>query len=178
MAEFRLSQEQFEALHSDLETQGGFTVDPGTGAPRTKGISVAPAKNEVTSPIDETSPADIREYHDRPQNQERYARGASLGGWRSDKKKLDYLDTPTVYPETPGGHARARNQMLKSNQLAAYHISRGVEELNPFHPGNQDFDVVSSDNSPEQQKIWAEMPRHASTKKGKKLPLVEGQSFT
>jgi hypothetical protein len=176
MSEFNLSQGQFKGLFNDLKTQGGFTVNPGTGAPKKKGISVATEANEMRLDRTETSPGKLSEYHGDSDNQERFGRGASFGGWRSEGGD-DFIDTPTVYPETPGGQARARNQMLKSNQIGSYHISRGATELNPFHPENQSMDVVSSDNSPAQQQIWKDMPRGSTKGKGKKMPL-RGQSFS
>lgn len=173
MGEFNLSKGQFKGLFEDLGSQGGFTVHPGTGAPKSKGISVATEANELRLDRTDTSPEKLAGYHQDPGNQERFGRGASLGGWRSEGGD-DFIDTPTVYPETPGGQSRARNQMLKSNQIGSYHISKGGTELNPFHPENQSMDVVSSDNSPAQQQTWKDMPRRKT--KGKKMPL-RGQSF-
>lgn len=158
MSKFVLQPDQFQALHNDLGESGGFTVNPTTGAPKTSGISVAPAANELRLEKG-ASPEDISAYHSAPGNQERFSRGASLGGWRDDKSGDDFLDTPTVYPETPGGLSRARNQMLLSNQIAGYQISKGHTLLNPFHPENKSLDIVSSDDSPEQQQIWRDMPR-------------------
>lgn len=174
MNDFNLSQGQFKGLHKDLATQGGFTVHPGTGIPKTKGISVATETNELRLDRADTSPQKIAEYHSDSGNQERFGRGASLGGWRSEGGD-DFIDTPTVYPETPGGHSRARNQMLKSHQIGSYNLSKGTTELNPFHPENQSMDIVSSDNSLDQQKAWKDMPRRVT--KGKMIPL-RGQSFS
>lgn len=166
---------QFDEVHKRLASEGGFTVNPGTGARVTKGISVAPAGNERTVPSATSGPADIASYH--AANTERFGKGASLGGWRHEG--TDYLDTPTVYPATPGGVSRSRRQMLASDQIASFNLSDFSESFNPYHPANRGGDIVAHD-TPEQRETWQEMPRRVGkTPKGRKMALRgEGQSFT
>lgn len=170
-----LSANQFGALHRSLAEDGGFTVSPFTGEPVTSGISVAPDGNELRIPAADTSPGALRAYHESADNQQRFGRGASFGGWRDDNSGDDFIDTPTVYEDTPSGQSRARNQMLKSNQIAAYNIGPGHTLINPFHPENKSLDIVSSDDSPEQQAAWRDMPRRQT--KGSRVEL-RGQSFS
>lgn len=134
---------QFDAVNAanKLETETGYTIDPRTNKDVTSGISVAPRGNEVQkSPA---TPADIAEYHmanaDRFESNKTYM----MGGWR-DSSGTDYLDTPNVHPITPGGggEARARRQMVLSNQEAGFNITKFRETgdpdvatiRNPFHP--------------------------------------------
>jgi hypothetical protein len=142
----------------------------------TSGISVAPAGNELRIPAAQSTPQAIAGYHADSGNQARFSRGASLGGWRSEDSGDDFIDTPTVYPNTPGGQSRARNQMLKSNQIAAFDLDSFHTLLNPFHAENQGREVSSSEDSPEQRQIWRDMPRRQT--KGKKITPTEGMSFS
>jgi hypothetical protein len=123
-------------VHAELAANGGFTVNPTSLEPITKGISVAPFGNERKLPVSESSPEALEEYHG--ENTDRFARGASLGGWRSADTNTgaesDYYDTPTVYPETPGGITRSRRQMVLSRQEAAFNLRTFDEIFNPFHP--------------------------------------------
>lgn len=178
MGSFNLSRGQFEGLFNDLATQGGFTVNPGTGEAAKRGISVATEANEKRFAAADTSPGALAEYHGDAGNQERFGRGASFGGWRDSRSGDDFLDTPTVYPETPGGLRRARNQMLKSDQIAAYRISSGDTLVNPFHPANQSEEIVSSDNSPAQQEMWRDMPRNITGGRKRKITENTGESFS
>jgi hypothetical protein len=171
-----LSEGEFKKLHGKLGSDGGFTVNPRTGVAVSSGISVAPAGNEMRIPAGRTTPGSLASYHGDPGNQERFTRGASFGGWRSENSGDDFIDTPTVYQNSAGGQSRARNQMLKSNQISAYDIDRGETLLNPFHSENKSLDVVSSDDSPVQKETWREMPRRAT--KGKKITPSEGMSFS
>lgn len=139
-----LNADQFAAIHAKLGTAGGFTVDPHTGADITSGISVAPRGNERKIPIDQSTPDAVAGYH--ADNTARFgpgkraagapkgpadSRNASLGGWRSEDS--DYLDTPTVYKNTPAGERGARKQMVLSGQEAAFHLDSFTERFNPFH---------------------------------------------
>lgn len=127
-----LTSDQFKGLSGRLATDGGFTVNPVTGHDITSGISVAPFGNEHKAPVGMMSPAAIAGYH--AANTERWtgARNASLGGWRSDD--ADYLDTPTVYKNTPQGQSAARKNMVLSSQEAGFDLDSFQEVLNPFHP--------------------------------------------
>jgi len=149
-----LSKKQFQETHGKLASQGGFTINPGTGESVTEGISVAPAGNERQLRGKESTPEALAAYH--AENTERFGRGASLGGWRN--KGTDYLDTPTVYPNTPGGVSRSRRQMLASSQIASFNLSTFTESFNPYHPENRTGDIVAHD-TPEQRETWQEMPR-------------------
>ena len=125
-----LSPTQFNEVQTKLQG-GGFTVNPRSGADVTSGISVAPLDNERIIKGG-ASASDLASFHGSAGNQERFGRGASFGGWR--KEGTDYIDTPTVYPNTPGGEARARKQMVLSDQMAGYNISTKTEQSNPFNP--------------------------------------------
>lgn len=149
-----ISKDQFGEIHALLKSQGGFTVNPGTGEAITEGISVAPAANELKLRGKESTPEAVAGYH--AANAERFGRGASMGGWRN--KGTDYLDTPTIYPNTPGGVSRSRRQMLASDQIASFNLSTFSESFNPYHPENRTGDIVAHD-TPEQRQTWAEMPR-------------------
>src|SRR5262245_48991394 len=149
-----LSKEQFAEIHGRLASEGGFTVNPKSGARVTKGISVAPAANELQIPVSQSTPASLAAYHG--ENAPRFAKGASLGGWRHEG--TDYLDTPTVYPATPGGVSRSRRQMLASNQIASFNLGDFSESFNPYHAANRRGDILAHD-TPEQRQTWQEMPR-------------------
>lgn len=125
-----LSDAQFKDIHSRLATDGGFTVDAHKGEAITTGISVAPHSNERRLAVTESTPDALKQYH--ADNAPRFAKGASLGGWRSEND--DFLDTPTVYPNTPGGNTRARRQMVHSRQEAGFNLDNFQEVFNPFHP--------------------------------------------
>lgn len=149
-----ISKKQFGEIHGRLASQGGFTVNPTSGEAVTEGISVAPAANERKLRGKESTPEALEGYH--AENADRFGRGASLGGWRN--RGTDYLDTPTVYPHTPGGVSRSRRQMLASNQIASFNLSTFSESFNPYHADNRKGDIVAHD-TPEQRQTWAEMPR-------------------
>lgn len=138
----QLSTNQFKEIHGKLASDGGFTVDPRTGDAVTSGISVAPMDNERVLAPGQSSPASIQSYHGEPGNQERFdrAKATKLGGWRGPDGS-DYLDTPTVHPHTPGGGglARARKQMVLSDQIAAFDLDSFDELPNPFHPGGREM---------------------------------------
>lgn len=190
----QLSRGQFKALHAQLGTDGGFTVNPFTGEAVTSGISVAPHGNEERIPAANSAPQDLANYHADIDNQRRFDRGASFGGWRETKeipkddydytksgnpgdvRITDFLDTPTVYPNTPGGNSRARNQMLKANQIAGFRLDDFQELTNPHHAENKSLEVSTSDDSPETKAAWAAMPRRVT--KGKKITPTEGMSFS
>lgn len=124
-----LSDRQFADVHGKLASDGGFTVSPHTGEPITSGISVAPRGNERQVPIAQSTSGAVAAYHG--DNAERFAKGASLGGWRSED--TDFLDTPTVYPNTPGGERRSRKQMVLAGQEASFDLDNFQEKFNPFH---------------------------------------------
>jgi hypothetical protein len=170
-----LSQGQFKEVHQRLATEGGFTVNPTSGERVTKGISVAPFGNERTVPSATSTPGDIASYH--AANTDRFGRGASLGGWRHEG--TDYLDTPTVYPDTPGGVSRSRRQMLASDQIASFNLSDFSEKFNPYHAANRQGDIVAHD-TPEQRDTWQKMPgRVGRVPKGRRIALRgQGQSFS
>lgn len=174
----QLSPGQFAGLHGELASNGGFTVNPTTGKALTSGISVAPADNELRIPGHTSSPGDIQRYHEDAGNQERFKRGASLGGWRSETTGDDFIDTPTVYPNTPGGNSRARNQMIKSNQIAGFRLDDFQELTNPHHAENKSLEVSTSDDSPATIDAWVNMPRNGTRGKGKKITPTEGMSFS
>ncbi len=137
-----MSDEQFAVTHAKLASQGGFTVNPRTGADVTSGISVAPRENEHRDPISESTASTLKTYATR--NTSRWTNvtddagkvtathNASLGGWRSDSQ--DVLDTPTVYRNTPGGQSAARKNMVLSEQEAGFDLDSFQEIHNPFHP--------------------------------------------
>ena len=131
-----LSPTQFSETHSKLATEGGFTVNPRTGENVTSGISVAPLDNEMQVPVAQSTPGTLQAYAESPGNQARFERGHAthLGGWRNEG--TDYLDTPTVHPHTPGGggEARARKQMVLSDQMAGFDLDTFEEKPNPFNP--------------------------------------------
>ena len=136
---------------------------------------MATEANELRVPSATSSPEHLAGYH--AANTDRFSRGASLGGWRHEG--TDYFDTPTVYPESPGGVSRSRNQMLKSNQIASFNLGDFSESFNPFHPENRKGDIVAHD-TPEQREVWKEMPRKVgrlSSKQFESLPLTPG-SYT
>jgi len=168
-----ISKDQFRSLHSQLASAGGFTVNPNTGAAITSGISVAPAANEGKFPVATSSPSDLERYHG--ENTERFGKGASFGGWRHEG--TDYLDTPTVYPSTPGGTSRSRNHMLRSNQIASFNIGTSVESFNPYHAANRGGDIVAHD-SPEERETWKEMPRRVGKVSRGPSVALRGQSFS
>jgi hypothetical protein len=172
----QLSQGQFGELHDSLGSDGGFTVNPTSGEALTSGISVAPAGNELRLPASQSSPKSLQEFHEDSGNQQRFDKGASFGGWRSKASGDDFIDTPTVHPNTPEGQVTARTSMLKNNQIAAFELDSFNTLLNPFHSENQSLDISSSDNSPEQQEMWRTMPRRVT--KGKKITPTEGMSFS
>lgn len=160
-----LSPQQFAEIHSRLASEGGFTVNPKSGERVTKGISVAPASNERQIPVSQSTPESLATYHG--ENTARFAKGASLGGWRF--QGTDYLDTPTVYPNTPGGVSRSRRQMLASNQIASFNLSDFSESFNPYHAENRKGDILAHD-TPEQRKTWTEMPRNVGrTERGQTM---------
>lgn len=152
----RLNEIQFAEVHGKLASKGGFTVNPFTGEDRIFGISVATEGNEMQVPVKQSVPDALEEYHGQPGNIDRFKRGASLGGWRHEG--TDYFDTPTVYPNTPGGESRARNHMLEANQIAAFRLDDFTELNNPYHPENKKGDIVAS-GGPEEQEVWKNMPR-------------------
>lgn len=136
-----MNEEQFAATHAKLGIQGGFTVNPRSGADITSGISVAPRGNELKVPITQSAPSTLADYaganvnrwtpgHD--ESGVLRGRNASLGGWRSEDS--DYFDTPTVYPNNPRGMSGARKQMVLSGQEAGFHLDTFQEIFNPFHP--------------------------------------------
>lgn len=126
-----LSSTQFRRMGHSLATEGGFTVNPFTGDAVTSGVSVAPLDNERVVPPNHATMNALSDYHSS--NSERFKRGASMGGWRGPDGS-DYLDTPTVYPNTPGGQSRARNQVIKSDQIASFDLDNLDEQFSPFHP--------------------------------------------
>lgn len=126
-----LSPSQFGGIHRKLETDGGFTVSAKSGRPITSGISVAPRENEQRVDVASSTPQVLADYH--AANADRFSRGAALGGWRSPEGQ-DVLDTPTVYPNNPGGETRARQQMVLAGQEAAFKLDDFEEVPNPFHP--------------------------------------------
>jgi hypothetical protein len=172
----QLSAGQFSDLHKRLGTDGGFTVHPFTAEDKTSGISVAPLGNELRVPAGSTSPGALKRYHDDRGNQRRFSRGASFGGWRSETTGDDFIDTPTVYPNTPSGNSRARNQMIKSNQIAGFRLDDYQELTNPHHAENKSLEISTSDDSPETIAAWIAMPRRVT--KGRKIPLKGGESFS
>lgn len=174
-----LSHGQFRELHAKLGTDGGFTVNAFHGTPREEGISVATHGNELRIPAAGSSPVDLQDYHQDAGNQERFDRGASFGGWR-DKNGSgdDFIDTPTVYPNTPGGNRGARNQMIKSNQIAGFRLDDFQELTNPHHPENFNQEVSTSDHSDETVANWVEMPRSVTKHKTKPMRPTEGMSFS
>lgn len=132
-----MSDAQFAATHAKLASQGGFTVNPRTGADITSGISVAPRGNEHREPLASSSPGALQDYaasnvHRWVSSPETGFHNASLGGWRSEGH--DVLDTPTVYKNTPGGQTAARKNMVLSDQEAGFHLDTFQEIHNPFHP--------------------------------------------
>lgn len=174
----QLSRGQFKALHEQLGTDGGFTVNPKTGEPVTSGISVAPHGNEMRVPSEQSSPEMLANYHSDIGNQERFSRNASFGGWRSDTTGDDFLDTPTVYKNNPGGQRGARNQMIKSNQIAGFRLDDFQELTNPYHAENQSLEVSAREHTPEDVAAWVEMPRNGTKGKGEKITPREGMSFS
>lgn len=174
----QLSRGQFKALHEQLGTDGGFTVNPRSGEAVTSGISVAPHGNELRVPAASASPEMLANYHSDIGNQERFSRGASFGGWRSETTGDDFLDTPTVYKNNPGGQRGARNQMIKSNQIAGFRLDDFQTLVNPHHAENKGLDISTSDDSPETKAAWVEMPRNGTKGKGKKITPTEGMSFS
>ena len=174
-----ISPRQFGAIHSLLAKQGGFTVNPATGVAIDEGISVAPGGNELRTPAATSNAKTVSDYHGDAGNQEHFSGGAALGGWREKEEGMewDYLDTPTVHPNTSEGQVEARTGMLKNNQIAAYDLHNMNTLLNPFHAKNQSREISSSDNSPEQQEMWRTMPSGQTG--GKNIPLKEeGESFS
>lgn len=137
-----MNDEQFEETHRKLGMQGGFTVNPRTGADITSGISVAPRSNERKVPINESQPLALKqfavdnaqrfhnEYNDAGNVVARH--NAVIGGWRSED--TDYFDTPTIYKNTPGGEKNARKNMVLSGQEAGFHLDTFQEIFNPFNP--------------------------------------------
>jgi hypothetical protein len=174
----QLSRGQFKGLHEQLGTDGGFTVNPFTGEAVTKGISVAPHGNELRVPAAQTSPEMVANYHSDIGNQERFDRGASFGGWRHSGSGDDFLDTPTVYKNNPGGQRGARNQMIKSNQIAAFRLDDFQELINPYHKENQSLEISAREHTPEDVAAWVEMPRNGTKGKGAKITPTEGMSFS
>ena len=136
-----ISDAQFHGVHSLLDSEGGFTVNPRTGESITSGISVAPRNNEQKMHSSESSPEALKKYHGSNTaawTDEKNASGkviaphnASLGGWRSEDS--DFFDTPTVHPNTPGGETRARRQMTVSGQEAGFKLDDFQEVFNPFN---------------------------------------------
>lgn len=171
-----LNPNEFSRLHGKLGTDGGFTVNPRTGADITSGISVAPHGNELRVPAAQTSPADLSSFHGRADNQARFDRGAAFGGWRQDTTQDDFVDTPAVYPNTPGGNAVARHRMIKNKQIAGFRLDDYAELINPHHPDNKSQDISTSDDSPETKKAWTRMPLRVTG--GKKVTPTEGMSFS
>lgn len=171
-----LNPNEFSRLHSKLGTDGGFTVNPRTGEDITSGISVAPQGNEQRTPIPQSAPGDLSGYHGDAGNQRRFDRGASFGGWRSEDHAADILDTPAVYPNTPGGSAVARHRMLKDNQIAGFRLDDYAELTNPHHADNKSKEISTSDDSPETKKAWTRMPMRVTG--GKKVTPTEGMSFS
>lgn len=148
--------------------QGGFTIDPNTGADIPQGVSVAPHGNERQIPADQTTSGDLQNYVVR--NAARFRTGDAFGGWHN--QGTDFLDTPRVYPDQPSGHEDARAAMVKNRQLAGFDLGTFTEQPNPFHPGmrpqigmerHEIADAALSNpqfalNQPEVQ-AWAGMPR-------------------
>ena len=127
-----LSDAQFGEVHARLASEGGFTVNPRTGASITSGYSVAPRANERKIPIPESTPGTLKQYAVDYEHTWQGEHNASLGGWRSED--TDYLDTPTVYKNTPQGESAARKQMVLAGQEAGFHLDTFQEKFNPFHP--------------------------------------------
>lgn len=188
---------QFAEIHAKLAAQGGFTVNPRTGAEITSGISVAPRQNERRVPVAESAPSALAEYH--AANAARFgpgprqpgaprgpavSRNASLGGWRSPDGE-DVFDTPTVYKNTPRGEVGARKQMVLSGQEAGFKLDTFEEIPNPFHPRTREVmgkephelaNIAGRDRSgsefaarqPEVQ-AWIESPRSRAKLQGRSL---------
>lgn len=167
-----ISNAQFGALVGRLRDpeQGGFTVNPNTGSDVESGISVAPYGNERQIKAEETTGDDVRKY--AVANTSRFRRGAALGGWTNEG--VDYLDTPTVYPDEPSGHRGARTAMVQNRQLAGFDLGTFTEQPNVFHPemrrqiGMGQHEIADAAmrnpqfalNQPEVQ-AWTQMPRRS-----------------
>ena len=132
-----ISDNQFREIHSKFKSDGGFTVDPKTGAPVTSGISVATKGNEAKFDSETSTPQDVKNYH--AANTERWAKGkkAKIGGWVEPNpvtgKNEDYLDTPSVFANTGAGHTLARGHAIINDQIASWNIDKGEGIYNPFN---------------------------------------------
>lgn len=132
-----LSGDQFGAMHSALETQGGFTFNPRKGTFTTEGYSVATRPEaEHRIPTSETTPGHLQDY--AASHQAALSKAPEhIGGWRSDTH--DVLDVSKVYPPTGAGETGSRYQAVKHNQEATYALHTGQEHANPFHAKGGQF---------------------------------------
>jgi hypothetical protein len=141
-----ISSEQFGAMHSALEKEGGFTFNPRKDKFETEGFSVATRPEaEHRIPTSETTPGHIEGYAQT--HREALSQAPEhLGGWRSDTH--DVLDVSKVYPRTGAGETASRYQAVKHNQEATYEMRGagvpGVEHANPFHAKGDQFPEFSA----------------------------------
>lgn len=137
-----ISSEQFGAMHSALETQGGFTFNPRKGTFTTEGFSVATRPEaEHRIPTSETTPGHIEGYAETHREALSTA-PEHIGGWRSEPKKgphEDVLDVSKVYPPTGAGETASRYQAVKHGQEATFALHTGQEHENPFHAKGGQF---------------------------------------
>lgn len=141
-----ISSEQFGAMHSALEKEGGFTFNPRKSTFETEGFSVATRPEaEHRIPTSETTPSHIEDY--ATTHREALSKAPEhIGGWRSDTH--DVLDVSKVYPRTGAGETGSRYQAVKHNQEATYEMRgagvQGLEHANPFHSKGAQFPEFSA----------------------------------
>jgi hypothetical protein len=110
---------------SDLSTalsvpDGGFTVDPHTGADVTGGYAVSVHPEDETVLADQVTPGDLIEYVSR--HTDALARpGAVFGGWRDPEDGRVYLDVSTLVSDRAAALALARQH----DQLAVFDFAAG-----------------------------------------------------
>lgn len=172
-----ISDGQFGTMSKRMRTRGGFTFSPHSKKFVTEGYSVAAYPSaELTVPPRQSTPTTIKSYATGAAPTFEADPKSHIGGWAPGGQKRDVYDISQVHPATPAGHAASRQAMLDTNQEASFHLHSLHTENNPYHPENQRGDIKPSEGD---RQTWADMPKHSTPTKGRKIRLRgEGQSFT
>lgn len=153
----------FTAVGRMLESQGGFTIDPGTGHPRKSGYAVAPSKStERRIPRGEFDEKALRSYI-RSQRHLLMHDGAHLGGWEYDGHV--YLDVSIVVDD----YDEALRLATQGDQIAFYDLAKG-EEINTQAANERK--ITGNAAIAEGSEV---LPLRA-TEEGRKLPGLRGSN--
>ena len=126
-----LSDQQFADLSSQLETAGGFTVNPRTGKSPSTGWMVGQRIHTHVEPG--IAPPESIKGFTESRAVTLSSPGGHLGGWRSPEGET-HLDVAHRKPETPAGRSQARRALVATGEQESFKLSTFEGDVNPTSP--------------------------------------------